>query len=209
MPEGPRIENGIVVGTASNKYEMRNPIARALVAGFDRAVGQLARRADPGTVLEIGAGEGHVTAILLEVTSARITATDISAAVLEEAKGTVRSPRVDFHQADVVEAARRFEPAELVVCCEVLEHLEDPDAGLDALHVLTRGHALLSVPREPLFRGLNMLRGAYLRDFGNSPGHLQHWSTRSFLRFVSRRFRVVEVRRPLPWTVLLAQPRPV
>ena len=43
-----------------------------------------------------------------------------------------------------------------------------------------RARALLvSVPREPLWRGLNMARGAYMRDLGNTPGHVNHWSKRA------------------------------
>ena len=38
------------------------------------------------------------------------------------------------------------------------------------------------MPREPLWRGLNMARGAYLKDLGNTPGHVNHWSKRSFHR---------------------------
>ena len=44
-----------------------------------------------------------------------------------------------------------------------------------------RGYLLVCVPREPLWRGLNMARGAYLKDLGNTPGHLNHWSKRSFV----------------------------
>ena len=39
-------------------------------------------------------------------------------------------------------------------------------------------HLLVSVPREPLWRMLNMARGAYWSDLGNTPGHLNHWSRR-------------------------------
>jgi hypothetical protein len=43
-------------------------------------------------------------------------------------------------------------------------------------------HLLVSVPREPLWRMLNMARGAYWPALGNTPGHLNHWSRRSFVR---------------------------
>jgi hypothetical protein len=89
----------------------------------------------------------------------------------------------------------------------VLEHLNDPDVGLRRLARAAQPHALLSVPREPLFRTLNLLRGAHLASLGNSPGHLQHWSTRSFLDFVRRELDILEVRTPLPWTVVLAKSR--
>ena len=53
-----------------------------------------------------------------------------------------------------------------------------PEATLAEMARVARRHLLVSVPREPLWRGLNMARGAYLRDLGNTPGHVNHWSKR-------------------------------
>jgi hypothetical protein len=50
-----------------------------------------------------------------------------------------------------------------------------------------------------------MARGAYLRDLGNTPGHLNHWSKRSFVSLLERHGEVVEARAPFPWTMLLVR----
>ncbi len=50
-----------------------------------------------------------------------------------------------------------------------------------------------------------MARGAYLAQLGNTPGHLNHWSRRSFTRLLSRFGQVVELRSPFPWTMLLVR----
>ena len=55
------------------------------------------------------------------------------------------------------------------------------------------------------YRALNMLRGKYLTDLGNTPGHVQHWSAHGLTRLVERELRVLDRRQPLPWTVLLAR----
>jgi hypothetical protein len=68
-----------------------------------------------------------------------------------------------------------------------------------------RGHLLVSVPREPLWRMLNLARGAYWTSLGNTPGHLNHWSRRSFVELLSRHGEVVEARSPFPWTMLLVR----
>ena len=67
---------------------------------------------------------------------------------------------------------------------EVLEHLEDTEAAVNVLAQIATPYLVVSVPREPLWRILNLARGAYLKDLGNTPGHVQHWSTASFLRLL-------------------------
>ncbi len=99
------------------------------------------------------------------------------------------------------------EAAPLVVCCEVLEHLDDPVRGVEILAALAQPYLLASVPREPLWRALNMARGKYLGALGNTPGHLNHWSRGGFLRVLERRFEVIEARTPLPWTMALCRRR--
>jgi len=188
----PRIENGIVVGTSGAKYESKNPLAIHLLREFDRAISELAAHAAPKSVLEVGCGEGHIVKLLLDVIDAPILA--------------ISSDRVTFRAADIMEIDP-VEPApDLVVCCEVLEHLPDPQGGLEALQRQRGNRYLLSVPREPVWRMLNMARGTYLKEFGNSPGHLQHWSQRQFLKFIGQAFEPVIIRAPLPWTVVLCRP---
>ncbi len=87
----------------------------------------------------------------------------------------------------------------------VLEHPENPEVGLRKLHFLSSFHCLASVLREPLWRIMNMARHSYLGNFGNTPGYLQHWSTRSFLRFLKSRFFVLEAQTPQPWKMALCR----
>ena len=51
---------------------------------------------------------------------------------------------------------------------------------------------------------LPLARGRYIADLGNTPGHINHWSSRSFAGLVSRHFAVDGVRKPLPWTMVAA-----
>jgi len=203
--KAPLIENGIVVGTGSDKYETKNPLARALLKHFEQAVGDLAASVDPASILEVGCGEGHITRCLLDRTGAAITATDLSATIVDIARNRVDSPRVSFEPLNLYDLDPQTHNGELVVCCEVLEHLDDPARGLARLAQAARPYALMSVPREPLWRMLNFLRGSHVRSWGNSPGHLQHWSQRAFLRFIATEFDLMTVRAPLPWTLVLGR----
>ena len=92
---------------------------------------------------------------------------------------------------------------DLAAAIEVLEHVPDPERVLAEMTRVAAGHLLVSVPREPLWRALNVARGAYLRDLGNTPGHVNHWSKRSFVALLGGYGEVVELRSPFPWTMLL------
>ena len=85
----------------------------------------------------------------------------------------------------------------------MLEHVPDPEATVAEMARVARRHLLVSVPREPLWRALNLARGAYVKDLGNTPGHVNHWSRRAFVALLSRHGRVLDVRSPFPWTMLL------
>jgi 2-polyprenyl-3-methyl-5-hydroxy-6-metoxy-1,4-benzoquinol methylase len=136
-----------------------------------------------------------------------VRGTDAFPQVLEEARRRAAAAGVEiaFEATPVEELEPGRDAAELVVCCEVLEHLEDPHRGLEVLAGLARPWLIASVPREPLWRALNLARLSYVGQLGNTPGHLSHWSKRDFERFLRTRFEVVELRSPLPWTMALCR----
>ena len=154
----------------------------------------------------MGCGEGEL-ARRLAARGMRVRGTDFSAEVIAEAqrRSQAAGVEVDFRAAPVEELDPAEDSAELVVCCEVLEHIPDPEAALATVARLAQPWAIVSVPREPLWRALNVARLKYLGDLGNTPGHLNHWSRRGFLRFLERHLEVVEVRSPLPWTMALCR----
>jgi 2-polyprenyl-3-methyl-5-hydroxy-6-metoxy-1,4-benzoquinol methylase len=112
-----------------------------------------------------------------------------------------------FETRSIYDLAQVVDAADLIVCCEVLEHLERPEEGLRALQRVVDRYLIVSVPREPIWRMLNLARGKYIADFGNTPGHIQHWSKHDFVALVSKYFEVVEVKSPLPWTMVLCRSR--
>lgn len=199
-----KVDPGNVLGNHEAKYSHTNPIARRLVAGFQRAVGDLYLRACPESVLDVGCGEGLLADHLIRLRRpARFECCDVDLGRL--APGL--HPDLAFQVASVYHLPHADRSVDLVVCCEVLEHLHDPAAGLAELVRVARRHVLLSTPWEPVWRLLNLARGRYVRDLGNTPGHVQHFSRRALVRLAETRLRVAAVRRPLPWTVILGETR--
>lgn len=188
-------------GNLFDKFRARNPAVRLIVDNYKQQLWDLIRDLHVRTILEVGCGEGHIATFLGAVTGSSIHAVDIDAGVILEAR--TRCPAATFAVADGLFLPYRSKSFDLVAACEVLEHVERPDDFLVEMQRVSRRYCLLSVPREPMWRTLNVLRGAYVTALGNTPGHIQHWSAQAFLRLLRRHFGVLEVRHPLPWTLAL------
>jgi SAM-dependent methyltransferase len=193
-------------GNVYDKYGTSNPVARRLMDGFLGRLDELVERTGAGEAHEVGCGEGEL-AIRLARRGLRVRGSDAFPAVLNEARrrAAAAGVEIEFEARPVEALAPERDAAPLVLCCEVLEHLDDPERALDVLADLARPWLIASVPREPLWRALNLARVSYVRQLGNTPGHLSHWSKRGFVRFLARRFKVVEVLTPLPWTIALCR----
>jgi SAM-dependent methyltransferase len=193
-------------GNVYDKYATRNPIERRLVAGFLDDLAALVERTGAREAHEVGCGEGELT-LRLARSGLEARGSDVSPEVIAEAirRADAAGLGVPFKAAGIGELEPGADAAELVVCCEVLEHVDDPVGALERLRSLARPWLIVSVPREPLWRGLNLARLSYVGALGNTPGHLNHWSKRAFLRFLSERLDVVETRSPLPWTMALCR----
>jgi ubiquinone/menaquinone biosynthesis C-methylase UbiE len=195
-------------GNVYDKYATTNPVERRLVDGFLNTVEELVAISGAGEAHEVGCGEGEVS-LTLARNGLRVRGTDAFPGVIEVARrrASAEGLKVSFEPRAVQELEPERDSAELVACCEVLEHLEEPMDALETLARLARPWLLVSVPREPLWRALNMARFAYLRSLGNTPGHVNHWSRQTFIAFLGRRVDVVEVRTPTPWTMALCRAR--
>ena len=201
-----RDADGTVTGNTYDKYGSKNPVVRRLMARFERDLGELFERAAPQSVLDVGCGEGVLTARWAAIVPGRVVGIDLEDPALKAEWATRRAPNHEFR---VMKAARLpFGDGEYAAAAaiEVLEHVPDPEHTVAEMARVARGgHLLVSVPREPLWRALNMARGAYLRDLGNTPGHLNHWSRRGFAALLERHGSVEEMRSPFPWTMLLVR----
>jgi SAM-dependent methyltransferase len=201
-----RIDSAEVGGNVYDKYRTSNPVARRLMAAFMSDLDELVAQTGAREAHEVGCGEGELS-IRLARQGIRVRGTDAFPQVLDEARRRAADAgvEVDFEATPVERLRSAQHAAELLVCCEVLEHLDDPTRALEVLAGLARPWLIASVPREPLWRALNLARLSYVGALGNTPGHLSHWSKRGFERFLGERFEVVEVRSPIPWTMALCR----
>ncbi len=198
-----RDAEGTVTGNTYDKYGSTNPVVRRLMAGFERTLAELFRQAGPRSLLDVGCGEGVLTQRWAQRLAGRVVGIDLEDPVIQAEWEKRRAPNLEYRVMKAENLPFADDEFDMACAIEVLEHVPDPEHTVAEMARVASGHLLVSVPREPLWRGLNMARGAYLRDLGNTPGHVNHWSKRSFTDLLSRHGEVVEARSPFPWTMLL------
>lgn len=107
----------------------------------------------PGRALDVGCGTGRVT-FRLAALGYTVDAVDIELRVIEAARriAAQRGATCTFRVADFAEpAAAPAEVYDLVVCSEVLEHIEDYRPLIANMHRALRpgGRLIISVPSDP------------------------------------------------------------
>ena len=200
-----RDAEGTVTGNTYDKYGSTNPAVRRLMENFERTLDELWAKAAPDSILDVGCGEGvliHKWAQRLR--DRRVVGIDLEDPVIQAEWAKRTLPNLEYRVMKAENLPFGDGEFALASAIEVLEHVPDPEHTVAEMARVARGgHLLVSVPREPLWRGLNMIRGAYVKDFGNTPGHVNHWSRKSFVQLLSRHGQVVATRSPFPWTMLL------
>ena len=196
---------GTVTGNTYDKYGSTNPVVKRLMGNFEGTLEELFTAAAPRSLLDVGCGEGVLTHQWAPRVDGRVVGIDLDDPQLHAEWARREAPNLEYmvmKAENLPFADGEFDTASAI---EVLEHVPDPEHTVAEMARVAERWLLVSVPREPLWRALNMARGAYLKDLGNTPGHLNHWSKRSFVQLLSRHGKVVEARSPFPWTMLLVR----
>lgn len=192
-------------GNHFDKYRSSNPIHRFLLSRFLGQVAAFYSASQPSSVLEVGCGPGDLAGELRErvVDWGQYLGTDLSANQIAIAED--RYPTLSFRQANAVELPFSDNSFDLVIACEVLEHIESPELALREISRVSKRWMLVSVPWEPAWRIVNCLRGKYLLRLGNTPGHVNHFSRRKIRKLLETEGTVRRIATPFPWTVLLVE----
>ena len=196
---------GTVTGNTYDKYGSTNPVVKRLMANFETTLDELFAAASPDTILDVGCGEGVLTAKWAKRCSGSVVGIDLDDPQLQAEWEQRSEPNLEYRVMKAENLPFADDEFDMAAAIEVLEHVPDPEHTVAEMARVASSHLLVSVPREPLWRALNMARGAYWRDLGNTPGHVNHWSKRSFTALLSRHGEVIEARSPFPWTMLLVR----
>lgn len=188
------------------KHTHRNPIQRFLLWNFFRNLLNLISKKKVESILDVGCGEGftlnrlkeHKIGKKLEGLEYLQTAIDL---------GKEMYPDIKITQGSIYELPYKDNSFDLVLCTEVLEHLEEPQKALKELVRVSNKYIVISVPNEPFFMFAQMVRGKNWSRFGNDIEHINHWTMFGFPRFVKKnsKVQILAKRFPFAWTMLFLE----
>ncbi len=78
-------------------------------------------------------------------------------------------------------------------------------ADFESVARVAKRSVWISVPWEPAWRVVNMARGKYWSRFGNTLGHVQHFSRRAICTLIEAQVELSQLRHPFPWTIVLGK----
>jgi len=190
--------------TNLEKHTTQNPVSRFFLNNFKQVLLAQVKEIRPHAILDVGAGEGFTLEMFRENhIGERLEGIEYMDEALKFAKRL--HPQVKIKKGNIYELPYAANSFDLVICNEVLEHLDDPKKALNELKRVTKKYLILSVPNEPLFTIQRILRGKNVGKLGAHPEHIQHWTSGAFEKFVASVLTVKDAKTPLPWTMITAK----
>lgn len=185
------------------KHTSKNPLQRFLINNFYVSLVFLAKSVSPKTILDAGCGEGFTMDRLSKNGIGReIEGVEYSKDALTLGKKLF--PNLIFKEGSAYDLPYKDNSFDLVICTEVLEHLNEPTKVLKEALRVSKKNILVSVPSEPFFMLGNFLRGKNLSRLGNDPGHINHWTIISFQNFLKNNgLKIKRLKLPFPWILIL------
>lgn len=187
------------------KHTHRNPIQRFLVSNFYKKTYETLKPLKPNKVLDVGCGEGITIKKLKEE---KIGKTYEGVDPLPEALKLAKrvDPETKYTKASIYDLPYKDNSFDLVLCMEVLEHLDKPDKALSELKRVSSKYVYITVPHEPWFLLSQLFRGRHIARFGNHPEHINHWTPWTINSLVkSKGLEVKSQKLPFAWIQILTE----
>ena len=125
-----------------------------------RRIMKYAKRIVFRSVLDVGCGNGTLLKEISKLAPGNLVGVDLSEYIVDRNKESFSGIR--FHAMDISRNALK-EKFDLVICSEVLEHLEGVDLALQNLHKMCGRYLIITVPTGPIF------------PIDKEMGHIRHY----------------------------------
>jgi ubiquinone/menaquinone biosynthesis C-methylase UbiE len=196
-----------LISENERKHTSANPLRKFAIRQFFGVIDRIFPPVE--TVLDAGCGEGYdVDKIMRSHPDLTMHGIDISMPAVAKSRMICQdmSPIV----GSVLALPYPSDRFDLVMSLEVLEHLAEPEKAIAEYIRVSRRYVMFSVPNEPVFRGLRMMSGMNIGQFGNHPEHVQHWNMFSFKAFLQAQGLIITqsaVPAPFIWSIVLCEIR--
>ncbi len=147
-----------------------------------------AQLAEGRSVLDAGCGTGYGTEILAALGAENVVGIDISPEAIEYARSSFEGVSSKFSLGDIYELPFEDDTFELVVCFEVIEHVEEQQRAIGELHRVLRASGVLAISSPN--------RGVY--PPGN-PYHIHEYQPDELKQALAGEFSHVRLYRQSPW----------
>ncbi len=189
----------------TQEYHSGNPITQFLFNFFYKKLEEALMVLKSGDkILEVGCGAGESSLRIKRMLKDQyFEVSDIDEYYINKLKD--KNFSLPVSQESVYDLKRGDNEFDCILFLEVLEHLKNPECALQELFRVSRKYVILSVPNEPLWRFLNLLRGKFITSLGNTPAHVNHWSVSEISDLVSRHGKIIKLYKPIPWIIIIAE----
>jgi len=189
------------------KHTHKNPIQRLLLWNFFKNLLDLISEKKVDSILDVGCGEGFTLNRLKEHgIGKRLEGIEYLKDAIELGKKTY--PDIKITEGSIYDLPYKDNSFDLVLCTEVLEHLDDPRKALQQLIRVSKKYLVVSVPNEPFFMLAQFVRGKNWSRFGNDIEHINHWTMFGFPKFIKKNTSNIQVlakKFPFAWIMLLIE----
>ena len=185
------------------KHTSKNPIQKFLISNFYSSLISLIKPLKAESILDTGCGEGFTMDKLAKLgIGKKIEGIEYSKEAISFGKKLF--PHLTIKQGSVYDLPYKDNSFDLIICTEVLEHLEYPIRALKEMLRVSKKYLVISIPNEPLFMISNFLRGKNLSSLGNDVGHINHWNPLSFKKYLGKNgLMIKKVKLPFPWIIIM------
>lgn len=188
------------------KYKTKNPLKRKMVENLNKKIILLTGSIidnEKVKILDARCGEGYITRLLAEsFPEAEVSGLEYTKEALDIAK-SYSDINIKYVRGNI--EAMPFEDAsfDIVICTEVLEHLEHPKTALKELQRVAKKGILITVPHEPWFRLGNMIVLKNITRLGNPIDHINHWTFSRFKQFIKAEAKDAVFYKSFPWSIAI------
>ena len=138
-----------VEGNFEDKYNSKNPVSRVLMNSFLTKATKLIKNINSkeiASICEIGVGEGELLKNIIKIfPKAKYSATDLSKRKVKDAENNLKKNMINFSVQNAEKLSKyRDNEFDLVICCEVLEHVKNYKKALKELRRILKQRKYLT-----------------------------------------------------------------